>query len=329
MELTLRHVAVLCAIEDSGSIGRAATGLGLSQPALSAQLQRIERELGELVFLRRGDGVEVTPSGRRVLAHARAVTAAMRRLRGEGERPTRGASVRVGGFGPLLLALADRLIDRLAAQGLQNGRSSAGLVARADRSSRVLQSELEQDKVDYAVVREYPGFELPTAPSTRQWCLAPAEPVFVGMSRQHPLATHEEIGLAQLRHERWAVDPDDDSGENDLLHAVCAGHGFVPEPGLITSDNGVARGYVSSGRGVALFEARARQTDDLVVRPLRGDPITCRILLRWRPGAERMLPVSEVRHALSEVYAAAVSNSPVFRTRQQHRLPTGPRRRPG
>lgn len=68
MELELRHLRVLCAIADSGSVGRAAAALGYTQPALSTQLRRIERLLGEGLFVRASTGVELTAYGAEVVS---------------------------------------------------------------------------------------------------------------------------------------------------------------------------------------------------------------------------------------------------------------------
>ncbi|MGQ4420892.1 LysR family transcriptional regulator, partial [Streptomyces sp. SAS_269] len=73
MELELRHLRVLCAIADAGSVGRAAAQLGYSQPAVSTQLRRIERHLGEPLFERGASGVRPTPYGAEVVAQARDV----------------------------------------------------------------------------------------------------------------------------------------------------------------------------------------------------------------------------------------------------------------
>jgi len=42
MELELRHLRVICAVAEAGSVTTAAATLGLAQPALTAQLRRIE-----------------------------------------------------------------------------------------------------------------------------------------------------------------------------------------------------------------------------------------------------------------------------------------------
>ena len=60
MNLELRHLKVVCAIAETGSVTKAASQLGLAQPALTAQLQRIERTLGGPLFDRDRRGVTLT-----------------------------------------------------------------------------------------------------------------------------------------------------------------------------------------------------------------------------------------------------------------------------
>ncbi|MYR64107.1 LysR family transcriptional regulator, partial [Streptomyces sp. SID625] len=71
MELEVRHLRVLCAIADTGSLHRAARELGLAQPSLSTQLRRIEQTLGGQLFVRTRTGCRPTPLGRAVLSRAR------------------------------------------------------------------------------------------------------------------------------------------------------------------------------------------------------------------------------------------------------------------
>lgn len=62
MNLELRHLRVVCAIAETGSVTKAASTLGLAQPALTAQLQRIERTLGGPLFERDRRGPVPPPS---------------------------------------------------------------------------------------------------------------------------------------------------------------------------------------------------------------------------------------------------------------------------
>ena len=66
-----RQLECLVAVADHGSFRKAATALGISQPALSAQVQSVEDELGVQVFERDRRSVLVTPAGEEVVGRAR------------------------------------------------------------------------------------------------------------------------------------------------------------------------------------------------------------------------------------------------------------------
>lgn len=73
LELTpLRYFVEIAA---RGHVTRAARSLGVTQPALSAMLRKLEREVGADLLHRTGKGVELTEAGRVFLRHA---TAAVR-----------------------------------------------------------------------------------------------------------------------------------------------------------------------------------------------------------------------------------------------------------
>ncbi|CAG0994424.1 HTH-type transcriptional regulator GltC [Phycisphaerales bacterium] len=97
MELTsLRYFRE---IARAGHMTRAADTLGVTQPALSAMLKKLEREVGAPLLHRTGRGVETTDAGRIFLIHAeealRAADAAVQGVR-EVVGLERG-SIRVGG----------------------------------------------------------------------------------------------------------------------------------------------------------------------------------------------------------------------------------------
>jgi DNA-binding transcriptional LysR family regulator len=59
----------------AGSLTRGAAALGLTQPAVSQRIQRLERAAGERVILRDKRGARVTPAGETLLAYAERVLA--------------------------------------------------------------------------------------------------------------------------------------------------------------------------------------------------------------------------------------------------------------
>ena len=73
MLLEIRHLALVDAIAQSGSVTRAAERLHLTQSALSHQLIDLEARAGLQFFTRLGRRMLLTPAGERVLASARRV----------------------------------------------------------------------------------------------------------------------------------------------------------------------------------------------------------------------------------------------------------------
>ena len=63
MELNLRLLETLLAVAEHGSISRAAHQLHLSQQAVSAQVQQLERLTGSTLLVRTSRGVSLTPAG--------------------------------------------------------------------------------------------------------------------------------------------------------------------------------------------------------------------------------------------------------------------------
>lgn len=88
--MDLRQLRYFLVVAEERSVTRAATRLHLTQPPLSAQLARLEHELGVTLLIRHRRGVDLTEAGahlldqaRRLLADVDAATDSVRRL-GEG-----------------------------------------------------------------------------------------------------------------------------------------------------------------------------------------------------------------------------------------------------
>ena len=73
--------ALECDLHRSGSFGRAAAVLNVTQAAVSRQVQKLEGELGVTLLVRRSDGVEVTEAGSILLDRAEALISYLGQIR--------------------------------------------------------------------------------------------------------------------------------------------------------------------------------------------------------------------------------------------------------
>jgi putative choline sulfate-utilization transcription factor len=89
--LDLGWLRILAEVGRLGSLSSAAAALGLTQPAVSYQIRRLEEQLGVSLLQRQHRGVELTSAGRRLFDIAvrsvGEVDALVRSIRNEAERP--------------------------------------------------------------------------------------------------------------------------------------------------------------------------------------------------------------------------------------------------
>ncbi len=106
--MNLRDLAYLVALAEHRHFGRAAEACFVSQPTLSTQLKKLERELGVELIERSSRQVVLTDTGRQVVERARIVLDEEQRIRAIAARAhdPRSGSIRLGLFptlGPYLL----------------------------------------------------------------------------------------------------------------------------------------------------------------------------------------------------------------------------------
>ena len=71
MNMNLRDLQYFAVVAEHRHLGRAAESLGMSQPALSMSLLRLQKFMQTKLVKRTPKGVELTTSGEAVYAHAR------------------------------------------------------------------------------------------------------------------------------------------------------------------------------------------------------------------------------------------------------------------
>ncbi|GAB2949598.1 LysR family transcriptional regulator [Micromonospora polyrhachis] len=312
MNLELRHLKVVCAIAETGSVTKAASSLGLAQPALTAQLQRIERTLGGALFERDRRGARPTALGELVLARARVLLPAMKGLQDEAARLAgAGSTMSRYRFGGVNSPILGRLVHRLTTEQPHTQVSTYASWSVDELAQLVLSGRL-----DYALAGVC-GDATPSAESGLIWRTVAVDPVFVLLPEQHPLAVREEIPLGALESERWVAAPGDGCF-GDCFAAACARAGFTPRRMYETDVRGCVD-LVDAGGAVALCQATFRPVAGLVTRPLAGVPLRWRLLLGWHPEAPAAPTANRVlAHAMAAYRDTLAGNPPYLAWLRHH-----------
>ncbi|CAM5353210.1 LysR family transcriptional regulator [Streptomyces avidinii] len=305
MQLELRHLQAVCQIAETGSLGGAARMLGVSQPALSAQLRRIERVTGGELFVRGRRGVEPTPLGQFVLAKARRVLTEMDALGAETRARTTDAPLRLG---CILLVLIDGLIARqdLVLAGRE-------ITVDLEDSATALVRMLGAGRYDVIVYGEVNDHEVTLPAGVLARTLVPKEPFCIRMSARHPLARLEALDLADLADEQWMTLVEDDDGGPEALVEACAKAGFVPSLRYRITDRMMQYDLIAAGRVVSLSQPTAPAVAGTVMRPLIGAPITGRIRLAWNRSTVSAHQAELFYLSAARAYLANVDNNPFHR----------------
>jgi DNA-binding transcriptional LysR family regulator len=307
MNLELRHLRVVCAIAETGSVTKAASQLGLAQPALTAQLQRIERTLGGPLFDRDRRGARPTALGELVLSRARVLLPAMKGLQDEAARLA-GASAddamsryRIGASGgPLIGGMVHRLSET---------QPDAQITTHASYYVDELAGLTLTGKLDYIQIGVC-GDAAPPADFGLVWQTVAVDAVCVLMPEDHPAAKGSDVDLAELASELWVAAPGDGCF-GDCFAASCSRAGFTPRRVLETDARGCID-MVESGSALGLCQPTFRPPAGITHRPMRGAPLRWRLLLGWHPDSQAARVAPRMVDLARESYQEVVARNPQY-----------------
>ncbi|WP_170146106.1 LysR family transcriptional regulator [Rhodoplanes elegans] len=189
MYLDLPGLDAFIAVADLGSFHRAATRLGISQPALTRRLQRLEQIVGQKLLVRRAQPVRLTPAGAALLPEAQAAIGRLRDAMRRAGDTSRGHDIAVG----CLPTLAVRYLAGALARHRQGWKG--GEITVFDLSATEIRAMLEQNRLDFALA----------AIGSEPWeieCIPLAEePFFLVCPRGHRLAGRSAVSWDELGRE--------------------------------------------------------------------------------------------------------------------------------
>ncbi|MFJ4658499.1 LysR substrate-binding domain-containing protein [Nocardia sp. NPDC088792] len=280
--MELRQLRYFVTVAEELHFGRAAERLHIAQPAVSQQVQRLERELKVQLLDRTPRRVRLTEAGLRFLPEARAVLSAADQARAvvaelAGSRAEVFRLGTVTGLGERLETVLDGFSDR--APGTQ-----VELVALP------VQERLRQvadGTLDAAFIRAPSPGDSPELDFLPAW----EDPLMVALPARHPLAARESLRIADLADLPVRLtERRNHPALVDLVLNACQRAGFEPTPAPIASTLQDTMAAIGSGTPmwtvVYASNARAVHNTRVAFRPFAEPGMTLPIGLAVRPDAK-------------------------------------------
>lgn len=307
--LDVGALRLLQAVGEHGTLTAAAVALGISQPAASQHVRRLERRLGTALLDRSGRRVRLTEAGRVLARHGVTVSAALHAAHAEVAALTglRAGVVRLVGFPSAAATLVPPALAQLRAAhpgltvALQEAEPPASLdLLRAGAADVVLGFTY-----DGAGAADLAGLHVePLLVDTTHVALPADHPAAAPTGPQATGLDLADLDLADLADADWIAGCPRCRGH--LVDASRA-RGFEPRVVHATDDYPAVLGLVAAGLGVAvlpgLVAPAARRTDGVVLRRAAGTRDR-RVWAATTPDLARVPSVAATTDALHRAAAA-------------------------
>jgi DNA-binding transcriptional LysR family regulator len=300
--MELRQLRYFVTVVEEANFTRAAERLRVAQPGVSAQIRRLERELGEELLDRSGRTVRLTEVGAAVLPYARAALSAVSGVRAavaEFTGLTRG-HVTVG----MVSSMSTHAVDLPALLSGFHRRHPAVEITLSEAGSGALLDELRAGRLDVAFV----GLAGDPPPGVDVQVITD-EPLVAIVSPDDPLAATGEMTLEELAR-RNLIGLPPGTGIRACVEEAFAALGLRPHFAFEAGHPPLLARLAGRGLGVAVLPASVMEgrTDELHAIALRP-VVRGRLAFAWRSegtaGPAARTFVAHARAALAATAPAA------------------------
>jgi DNA-binding transcriptional LysR family regulator len=260
LNIDVRQLRYFVAVAEELHFGRAAVRLGMAQPPLTQQIQKLEGALGYPVFLRRPRKTVLTEAGGVLLDDARRILRDFEEAIEHTRRAGRGETgqITVGTPPSVMLTRLPAAIRRY------RERYPEVRFTLRELSTSAIAEGLEMGNLDVGLLRESP-------PLTGEVILR--EPVVAVLPAGHALVARAGLRLRHLAEEPFVLFPRR-LGEAfyDRLISFCTDAGFTPRVVQEATQWQSVVTFVETGLGVSLAPACVQRFrwKGVVYRPLPG-----------------------------------------------------------
>lgn len=296
--MDLRQLRYFVAVAQEQSFTAAARRLGMTQPALSRQIRRLERELGATLLDRGRTVVGLSVAGQTLLAGASSLLdqAEALRLSIQSAAQQQARRLHIGYMPQFLGSFLSHALTTFcqvhAEADLQLHEMSPGMQI----------ASLRRGELDVAII----GFACAELHRDLDVLRLAQVPLCAALPRRHPLAAAGSLELTNLQSEPFVMlDAEQFPGRAELIRDICRRAGFSPRQGPLARSLTALFALISSGHGVSLVPADAAGLAQATVAfvPIRA--VNCAISLSTavRRGERR----AAVRTFVSEVRRQALA----------------------
>ncbi len=240
-KLQIRDLENFVALAEQSSVTGAAEAIGLSQPAMSVALQRLELAFGAQLFVRhRGQGIDLTPEGRVFLAEARAVLERVDELEAKvsSTGSEHGGSVVLGS----LITLAPLVVPPLVRR-FQNANPGVEVVILTGTQDQLL-NWLNSGAIHLALT-----YDIELAAGVEFERVVDALPHAL-LAGDHPLAGKRSVALDDLREDPYILL--DLPLSKDYFSSLFRAADVPVQPAHRNADLSLVRSLVGNGFGYSL-----------------------------------------------------------------------------
>jgi DNA-binding transcriptional LysR family regulator len=295
--LNLERLRTIDALARHGSVSGAAEGLHITTSAVSQQMSKLEREVGQRLLAKNGRGVRLTDAGRLLAEHAARILSQVELAQSdlEAHRGQVAGELRLSAF-------------PTAARGLFPAALAALRAEHPDL--RVRSRELEPEHgvrgvvrgdLDLAVVLDWYNKPMPVPDGLVKAQLLD-DPADVAMPAGHRLADRAEVDLAEFADDEWVT-----WGEGEFCHEwlmfTLRSKGIEPNVVHRAAETHTQFGLVAAGLGVCIAPLLGRRPipPGVVTVPLK-QRVKRHVYVVWRADADRR---PSIRAAVAALRTAA------------------------
>lgn len=306
--LNLERLRTLDALARHGSVSGAAEGLHVTTSAVSQQLAKLEREVGQQLLARNGRGVRLTDAGRLLADHASRIISQVAFAQSdiEAQRGRVVGEVRIAAF-----PTAARGLFPVALRALREAHPELRVMSRELEPEAGINAVTRGD-IDLAVVLDWSNKRLPVPGGL---AVAPLldDAADVAMPADHPLAGRDEVDLEEFADDSWVSWPE---GEfcYDWLMFTLRSKGMEPRIGHLAGEHHTQLALIAAGLGVCVAPrlGRGPLPEGVAVVPVRHK-MRRHIHAVWRTDADRRPSIRAAVEALGEAARAVTGPPPVTR----------------